>query len=154
MFEQRVFDFGRTRRALLAGVLGLILGLGAASVVVANIGPTALLASADDDSNGKIRIKWSLEEEDPDDSNNPFIHSLPHKVCVKWKVDGSSEEYTDTCFTDEISNQSDLLVDTGGNEDTVKYLVILVTYYNDLAVGAGKHGVQKAVVTVNGTGAQ
>lgn len=153
MFEQRVFDFGRTRRALLAGVLGLILGLGAASVVAA-LGPIALLKSAEDNGDGKITIKWSLTTEEELSEHETYHYSLPTKVCVKWRVEESNEEYTETCFTEEISNQDDLLVDTGGNEDTVEYLVLLVTYYDSVPMGYGKHGTQKAVVTVTGTGAQ
>ncbi len=146
MLNREEFNFDRTRRALLAGVLGL--GLGAVSVVgvtdTTSTGPVALIDSATDDGGGKIRIEWSLSEEE----GVTYTNSHPDELCVSWKEHGSSEARTDTCFTSEISTLSDLLVDTGIAEDsTADYDVILGTFYNNIRRSDGV--LQRWVVTVS-----
>ncbi len=148
MLNREEFNFGRMRRALLAGVLGL--GLGAVSVVgvtdTTSIGPAALLDSATDDGGGKIKIEWSLSEEE---EGVTYSYSHPDELCVGWKEEGSSEARTDTCFTSEISTQSDLLVDTGIAEGTTaNYDVILFTLYSNIRLYG--EALQQAVVTVSG----
>ena len=150
MLNREVFNFDRTWRALLAGVLGLILGLGAASVVGeitdnTLLGPYALLDSATDNGDGKIRIEWSLQQAE---EHQVFQNSHPDKVCVYWVEVGSGEEHTNTCFTSEISNEDDLLIATGiGEGTTADYDVLLLTYYSDIRIGGP---VQQAVVSVSG----
>ena len=146
MLNREIFNFDRAGRALLAGVLVLILGLGAASVVGQTqlLGPKALLDSATSDGDGEIDISWSLQEAE---EHEVFLYSHPTEVCVSYRV-GSSGEFTKSCFTTEISNQDDLIVDTGIDEGTTaSYEVILDTYYSDILLGGTQ---QKAVVSVSG----
>ncbi|MDE0005661.1 MAG: hypothetical protein OXQ29_23465 [Rhodospirillaceae bacterium] len=132
--KRGVPDFARTRRALLAGLLGLglvVLCSGVALTQTVVNGPHAYVDSATDGGGGRIRIAWSLEAESADLT---FVSSLPEKVCVTWWAvengvrKGSAK---DTCFTSEVSSQSDLVVDTGigGDGPTTVFLVTLVPYY-------------------------
>jgi len=60
----------------------------------------------------------------------------------------SGGDYTEQCFTDEISNQDDLVVDTGiGEGTTADYDVVLSTYYSNVRMGGT---LQTAVVSVSG----
>ena len=128
-------DFAKMRRALLASVLGL--GLVALWPSVAfgkgvTAGPEALLDSATDDGDGRIRVSWSLSEA-PEDIE--FLNDHPDKVCVSWAVveNGERGSGTETCFTSEASSEADLVVDTGiGGETSAEYAVLLLTYYNGL----------------------
>ncbi|MCY4382609.1 MAG: hypothetical protein OXE44_05600, partial [Nitrospinae bacterium] len=69
-WKQGVSNFAKTRRALLAGLLGLGLAVLWSGVVFAvgtvpQTGPHAYIDSATDDGGGKIRISWSLQSEPP-----------------------------------------------------------------------------------------
>ena len=87
-WKQVVSDLAKTRRALLAGLLGLGLVILWSGAVFAagtgyQAGPHAIIDSATDDGGGKIRVSWSLESE-PDGVE--FHNDLPGKVCVYWAV--------------------------------------------------------------------
>ncbi|MDE0002398.1 MAG: hypothetical protein OXQ29_06865 [Rhodospirillaceae bacterium] len=154
-FEQGVPYFARTRRALLASLLALGLVAVWAGVVFAQgsqSGPQAYVDSATDDGGGRIRIAWSLEAKPPE--GYYFSHSLPGKVCVDWRVveSGVRGPSTETCFTSEISNQSDLVVDTGIGADgpTTVFSVMLVPYYVNIPLWPHDDGVMRRTeVTLN-----
>ena len=79
-WKQVVSDLAKTRRVLLAGLLGLGLAVLWSGVVFATTeqaGPRAIIDSATDDGGGKIRISWSLQSE-PEDVT--FKKDLPEKV--------------------------------------------------------------------------
>ena len=127
----------KMRRALLAGLLGLALAAlcsNAALAVTWQIGPEATIDSATDDGGGKIRISWSLEA--TPQAGYAFSNTTPSKVCVTWEKmeNGEPVESTDTCFTSEVSNQDDLLIDTGigGDGPTTEYRLMLVPYYGSI----------------------
>ena len=135
-WKQVVSDLAKTRRALLAGFLGLGLAVLWSGVVLGQTvqrGPQAYVDSATDDGGGKIRISWSLQSEP---EGVKFENDLPEKVCVIWALvtDGVVVADTSTCFTSEAANQDDLVVDTGIGGDGPKtvYSVILVPHYNGL----------------------
>ncbi|MCY4382608.1 MAG: hypothetical protein OXE44_05595 [Nitrospinae bacterium] len=135
-WKQGVSNFAKTRRALLAGLLGLGLAVLWSGVVFATTivnGPRVIIDSATDDGGGKIRISWSLQSEP---ENVTFRKDLPEKVCVFWAVveDGVEGSYTDTCFTSEVASQDDLVVDTGIGGDGPKtvYSLVPVPYYYGL----------------------
>ena len=132
-WKQVVSDLAKTRRALLAGLLGLGLAVLCPGVVFATtgvVGPEAYVDSATDDGGGKIRVSWSLESEPEGVS---FNFKLPGKVCVNWAVveDGVRKTGKWTCFTSEVASQDDLVVDTGigGDGPETVYSLILVPYY-------------------------
>ncbi len=136
-WKQGVSKFAKTRRALLAGLLGLGLvilwsGVVFATGTVGQLGPHAYVDSATDDGGGNIRVSWSLQSEPP--ANTTFANDLPEKACVDWAVveDGVRKAGTTTCFTSEAANQDDLVVDTGIGGDGAKtvYSLILLPYYN------------------------
>ncbi len=138
-WKQVVSDLAKTRRVLLAGLLGLGLAVLWSGVVFATtdlVGPQAYVDSATDDGGGKIRISWSLQSEPPPD--HTFRNDAPGKVCVNWAVvtDGVSGSVTSTCFTSEVANQDDLVVDTGigGDGSKTVYALILVPYYGFIPV--------------------
>ncbi|MDE0002396.1 MAG: hypothetical protein OXQ29_06855 [Rhodospirillaceae bacterium] len=136
--KRGVPDFTRMRRALLAGLLGLgIVALCSGAALAqgtygTQIGPIGFIDSATDDGGGRIRVSWSLQAEPPEGYR--FSRSQPDKVCARWSVveNGVRGSSTETCFTGEASNQSDLLIDTGigGDGPTTVYSVLLLTYYN------------------------
>ncbi|MCY4382371.1 MAG: hypothetical protein OXE44_04400 [Nitrospinae bacterium] len=138
-WKQGVSNFAKTRRALLAGLLGLGLAVLWSGVVFANtgnteqMGPHAIIDSATDDGGGKIRVSWSLESEP---ENVTFKKDLPEKVCVYWAVveNGVEGSFTSTCFTSEVSSQEDLVVDTGIGGDGPKtvYSLTVIPYYYGL----------------------
>ena len=154
-WKQGVSNFAKTRRALLAGLLGLGLVILWSGVVFAisakRVGPHAIVDSATDDGGGKIRVSWSLESE-PDGVE--FNNDLPGKVCVDWAVvqDGVIGAETSTCFTSEAASQEDLVVDTGIGGDGPKtvYSLMLVPYYNNFPFWPLVDGVwQTTKVTLN-----
>ncbi|MDE0002397.1 MAG: hypothetical protein OXQ29_06860 [Rhodospirillaceae bacterium] len=133
--KRGVSDFARTRRALLAGLLGLglvVLCSGAALAGGTRLGPKGFIDSATDDGGGRIRIAWSLQAEPPEGYR--FARSQPTKVCVGWHVveNGVGGPRTTTCFTSEVSSQADLLIDTGigGDGPATVFSVILGSYYD------------------------
>ncbi len=135
-WKQGVSNFAKTRRALLAGLLGLGLAVLWSGVVFAvgtvpQTGPHAYIDSATDDGGGKIRISWSLQSEPP--PNRTFTYTQPTKACVEWAVveDGVRKTGTWTCFTSEAASQDDLVVDTGigGDGSKTVYSLILIPYY-------------------------
>lgn len=122
--------------ALPAGLVGLglmVLSSGAAMGQGSSIGPYAVLDSATDDGGGRIRISWSISAARP---GYTFINSHPDEVCVHWRTvkDGVRGSDTDTCFTDETANQTDLLVDTGIGADgpATVFEVLVRAYYDDV----------------------
>ncbi len=155
-WKQVVSDLAKTRRALLAGLLGLGLVILWSGAVFAagtgyQAGPHAIIDSATDDGGGKIRVSWSLESEP---EGVKFENDLPGKVCVYWAVvtDGVSGADTSTCFTSEISSQEDLVVDTGIGGDGAKtvYSLMLVPYYDNFPFWPLVDGVlQRTEVTLN-----
>ncbi|MDE0002395.1 MAG: hypothetical protein OXQ29_06850 [Rhodospirillaceae bacterium] len=136
--KRGVPDFTRMRRTLLAGLLGLglvVLCSGAAlaqGTYGTTIGPKGFIDSATDDGGGRIRVSWSLESEPP--AGYRFQRSQPDKVCVNWRVveNGVKGPSTETCFTSEVSSQSDLVVDTGIGADgpATVYSLMLFSYYS------------------------
>ncbi len=156
-WKQVVSDLAKTRRALLAGLLGLGLAVLWSGAVFANesklrqVGPHAYVDSATDDGGGKISVTWSLESEP---EGVAFDNDLPGKVCVRWAVvtDGVFGSFTSTCFTSEVSGQDDLVVDTGIGGDGPKtvYSVALVPYYHGLPLWPQEDGVwRRTEVTLN-----
>ncbi len=142
-WKQAVSDLAKTRRALLAGLLGLGLAVLCPGVVFATtgvVGPEAYVDSATDDGGGKISVTWSLQSEPP--PNHTFTNDLPGKVCVYWaEVENGVRKYgTNTCFTDEASNQDDLVVDTGIGGDGAKtvYSLTIIPYYNGVPLFPAK----------------
>ena len=138
-WKQGVSNFAKTRRALLAGLLGLGLAVLWSGVVFAvgtgtQTGPQAYIDSATDDGGGKIRVSWSLQSEPP--PNTTFKYTQPGKACVDWAVveDGVRKTSTRTCFTSEAANQDDLVVDTGigGDGSKTVYSLLLIPYYNGI----------------------
>ena len=155
-WKQVVSNFAKTRRALLAGLLGLGLAVLWSGVVFATstaaIGPQAYIDSATDDGGGKIRITWSIESEPP--SGYTYDYNKPDKACVSWAVvtDGVSGSFTSTCFTSEAANQDDLVVDTGigGDGSKTVYSLILIPYYQSLPLYPLEDGVLRTTeVTLN-----
>ncbi len=155
-WKQVVSDLAKTRRALLAGLLGLGLAVLWSGVVfainTAVIGPHAYIDSATDDGGGKIRVSWSLQSEPP--ANTTFSNDLPGKACVDWAVveDGVRKAGTTTCFTSEAANQDDLVVDTGIGEDDPKtvYSLVLIPYYQSVPLYPLEDGVLRTTeVTLN-----
>ncbi len=133
-WKQGISNFATTRRALLAGLLGLGLVILCSGVVLGQTdqrGPHAYVDSATDDGGGKIRVSWSLESEP---EGVTFRKDLPEKVCVYWAVveDGVTKPGTLTCFTSEAANQDDLVVDTGigGDGSKTVYSVLVAPYYD------------------------
>ena len=133
-WKQVVSDLAKTRRALLAGLLGLGLAVLWSGVVLGQTvqtGPQAYVDSATDDGGGKIRVSWSLQSEP---EGVKFATDLPEKVCVIWALvtDGVVGADTSTCFTSEAASQDDLVVDTGigGDGPTTVYSVSVAPYYD------------------------
>ena len=154
-WKQAVSALAKTRRALLAGLLGLGLAVLSPGVVFAaatQIGPHANVDSATDDGVGKIRISWSLQSEPP--AGYYFTNDLPGKVCVNWAVvkDGVFGSFTSTCFTSEVSSQEDLVVDTGIGVDGPEtvFSVSVIPYYGGIPFWPLVDGVwQRTEVTLN-----
>ena len=137
-------DFAKVRRALLASLLGLGLVALCPSVVVGKtrmVGPSAVLDSATDDGDGKIRVSWSLQEAPAD---HVYANPHPEKVCVRWAEveNGERGSTTDTCFISEASTEADLVVDTGigGDGPSAVYAVKMLAYYYGIAIGIGGDG--------------
>ena len=99
-------------------------------------GPNAIIDSLSDAGDGKISISWSLEAPDDD---TVFTNEHPDKVCAAWATveDGSRGELTLDCFSEGMSTQSDLELDTGigTNDETTEFSVSLRTYYDDMQMG-------------------
>ncbi|MDE0005662.1 MAG: hypothetical protein OXQ29_23470 [Rhodospirillaceae bacterium] len=153
--KRGVSDFARMRRALLAGLLGLglvVLCPGEALAVASLAGPQVVIDSITDDGGGRIRVSWSLESEPPE--GHRFSNSQPDKVCVAWSVveNGVRGKGTETCFTSEISSQSDLVVDTGigGDGPTTVFSVTVYSYYGHNAYLPRENGaIRRTQVTLN-----
>lgn len=140
--------FARMRWLLCVGALGLGLVApwsDATAIQVIVIGPAGVIDSATDDGDGEIRIEWSLSAAG---ENEVFVNPYPDEVCVRWGKTGGST--TDTCFTEGMSTQTDLLVDTGlgADEPATEYETVLYTYYNK-AVRNPDDGFVTVTVTLN-----
>ena len=127
------------RRATHGIVVSFLLIVAFSTAIAQNEirGPHAILDTLSDAGDGKISISWSLSTAR---KNEVYRSAFPDKVCAKWAIveDGTRGDYTADCFTEGMSIQSDLEIDTGlgTNGPTTEYAVLLVTYYGDVQMGA------------------
>lgn len=115
----------------------LLLGTTAAGQsTTATSGPEAVIDSLTDAGSGTLRVSWSIE---PLKEEEKYTYEVPHKVCVMYEIDrvthgeGEGEE----CFTENLSSEPDLDVDTGLEDDAppTEYKVTIRTFYDDIEQG-------------------
>lgn len=100
-------------------------------------GRSGVVDSLTDAGNGKITISWSLESPN---ENEKYLYEYPEKVCVRWAeiVNGERGEVSEECFSDGMSTQDDLEIDTkiGTDAPATEFTVNLVTYYNQIPIAS------------------
>ena len=140
------------RRATHGIVVSFLLIVAFSTAIAQNRarGPHAILDALSDAGDGKISISWSLSTAR---ENEVYVNEYPDKVCAKWAIieDGAHGEYTTDCFTEGISTQSDLEIDTGlgANGPKSEYAVFLTTYYGDVPLAARDGVLQWKSITLN-----
>ena len=105
------------------------------------LGPTAIIDSLSDAGNGKIEITWSLSKAG---KNESYGSEYPDEVCVRWSLKeelNSGGNPPEECFTEGMSTQSKLTIDTGigGDTEPMEYTVNLVAIYGTSRLYGKKH---------------
>ena len=142
--ERKASNLSNWARSKTSGfcTLCVILLLGVTAVgqvttsTTATTGPEAVIDSLTDAGSGTLRVSWSIE---PLKEEEKYTYEVPHKVCIMYEIDrvthaeGEGEE----CFTENLSSEADLDVDTGLADDAppTEFKVTIRTFYNEIEQG-------------------
>lgn len=111
-------------------------------------GPIPLLDSVTDAGNGKFTISWSLADKV---AGIEYRYDHPNQACVQFAEPEAFQtgEVMEKCFSEGMSTQADLTVDSGiggGTTPTVYSVQIIADYYGEEITNAQQ---SKKNVTLN-----